>query len=121
MKRIAKLLISLAFLLSVIGSFFAGSYWNEQKQADLRTHRCIRLISFAIDKVENHDLTDDDVQKALIGNLYAAQEFCDDVALHAQLNDLWNTLIYRSESYIGYEEELAAHLHQIAESLSETN
>ena len=117
MKRIAKVLIPLLFVIAIAASFWAGSYWTEQKQEEIRTQRCLRLITFAIDKVENQSLSDDGVRESLISNLYAAQEFCDSPELHAQLNDLWNSLIYRSEDYIGHEEELAAQLHRIGEAL----
>ena len=117
MKRITNILIPLVFIAAIAASFWAGSCWEKEKLDDSRTQRCVRLLSFAIDKVENHKLSDDGVREALISNLYAAQEFCDDVALHAQLNDLWNTLIYRSETYIGHEDELAAQLRQIADTL----
>ena len=117
MKRITKVLIPLLFVIAIAVSFWAGSYWAEQKQEEYRAQRCLRQITFAIDKAENHSLSDDGVREALISNLYAAQEFCDSPVLHAQLNDLWNTLIYRSEDYIGHEDELAAQLHRIGEAL----
>lgn len=99
MKHVRKFIVVAMFLLSLALSFWAGSYVKEQEYQDKRNQRCARLILFAIDKAENHDLSDSGVLEALISDLYAAHEFCDDPATAALINDLWNTLIYRAAPY----------------------
>ena len=113
MKRAVKILIVILFLLSLTAAFWAGGYLKEQAYQDSRNQRCAKLILFAIDKAENHDLSDNGVREALISNLYAAHEFCDDPAIGAQLNDLWNTLIYRADTYLSRQNELVVELQDI--------
>jgi len=80
---------------------------------DSRMRRCQTLITFAIDKAESEDLSYQDNMEALISNIYAAYQFCDDPSLSAQLHDLWNTLIFEGERYIGNEDTLTAQLRTI--------
>lgn len=117
MKRITKIFILMTFIIAIGGSFLAGSYIKEKEHIDSRVQRCNRLISFAIDKVENRDLSDNGVMEALISDIYAAHEFCNNPDLSAQLNDLWNSLICKGDSYIGREDELVTQLRNIAEML----
>ena len=117
MKHSTKIILAAVFLLSLFLSFQTGRYLNEQEYADRRNQCCARLILFAIDKVENHDLSDTGVLEALISNLYAAHEFCDDPATAAQINDLWNTLIYRRDTYLNERAALSKELQTILAAL----
>ena len=117
MKKTAKLLLAVFVILSVAVSFYAGQSMARWEFEESRQQRCGRLILFAIDKAENHDLTESGVAEALISNLYGAHEFCDDPELSAQLNDLWNSLIYRREEFTGKEAALAAQLRDILTKL----
>ncbi|MGN0626746.1 MAG: hypothetical protein ACI4IT_02115 [Oscillospiraceae bacterium] len=117
MKKITKVVISIAFIIAIAASFFAGSYIKEQEHIGSRVQRCNTLISFAIDKAENEDLSDQDIMETLISNVYAAYEFCDNPNLSAQLHDLWNTLIFEGDSYIGSEEVLVTQLRNILEMM----
>lgn len=119
MKNARKILIVILVLLSLAATFWAGSYWKEQEYKDSRNQRCARLILFAIDKAENHDLTDNGVREALLSDLYAAHEFCDDPAISAQLNNLWNTLIYRSDAYLNQQDTLTGQLQDILSAVHE--
>lgn len=93
-----KILISvLCIVVLIITSFFAGSHIQEQKHIDSRAQQCKTLLTFAIDKVENHDISDPGVMKALISNVYAAYEFCDDPVVADQLHGLWNILIFEDD------------------------
>lgn len=90
-------LISVIVCLLLVASFFAGSYWREKKQSDVRLQRCCHFISFAIDKAENDDLSDSSTVKALISNVYAAYESCDDEIPKEQLHQLWNLLVHATD------------------------
>lgn len=96
-----KLLIGIAVAILMIASVLAGSYIKEQEYNNSRKERCGILVSFALDKAENGDITDPDVMKALISNVYAAYEFCDNPLLSEQLHDLWNILIFESDNNEG--------------------
>lgn len=115
MKKITKTAIVVVFIIAIGVSFFAGSYIKEQEQIDSRLQRCHTLITFAIDKVENQDISDQDVMEALISNVYAAYEFCDKPDLSEQLHNLWNTLVFEDDRYIGKEDVLITQLREIAE------
>lgn len=119
MKYVSKIAVILFFLLCLVLSFRSGSYRKEREYQNVRIQRCERLILFAIDKTENHDLSDTGVMGVLISNLYAAHEFCDDPVIGAQLNDLWNTLIYRGDGLIDNQEALTGQLRGILASLRE--
>lgn len=115
MKKATAAILTSAFAIGVILSFLAGGYLRDQEYAQSRTQRCRTLIQFAIDKAENRELSEKGVMEALISDLYAAHEFCDDPEISAELNDLWNSLVFRSESHIGQEEVLATQLKGILE------
>jgi len=117
MKRLPKIVICIVFVFAIAASYFAGSYMKEQTHIDTRMQRCSTLILFAIDKAENDDIANHDVMEALISNLYAAYQFCDDPDLAMQLHDLWNTLIFEEDHYIGREDVLAAQLRNVLETL----
>ena len=55
--------------------------------------------------------------EALISNVYAAYQFCDQPHLSEQLYDLWNTLIFDRNRYIGQEDMLVAQLRNIDETI----
>ncbi len=44
--------------------------------------------------------------KALISNVYAAYQFCDDSKSADQLHDLWNYLIFESDSNLDDTKEI---------------
>jgi len=92
-----KILICVIVIALLIGSFLAGGFVKEKKQAGFRVQRCCTLISFAIDKAENEDLSDQSTMQALISNVYAAYEFCDDAHSAKQLHDLWNNLLSEND------------------------
>lgn len=100
MKTNRKLLFSIALIVIMIASFFAGSYITEKENSENRIEHCGTLIEFAIDKAENEDLADQGVMRALISNVYAAYQFCDDSKSANQLHDLWNYLIFESDGNV---------------------
>ena len=92
-------LISVIVCLLLVGSFFIGSHVKEQQQLDARIQRCRTFISFALDKAENEDFSDQSAIKALASNIYAAYQYCDDVKEAELLHDLWNyVLLYSDDS-----------------------
>ena len=121
MKGITKVFTSIVFIILIVVSFSVGNHMKEQECSNGRAQRCNTLISFAIDKAENEDISDPDTMEALISNVYAAYQFCDDSSLAEQLHDLWNTLIFEGDSYIGREEVLVNQLRNIAEIIALEN
>ena len=106
MKRNRKILLGILIIALLIASFFAGRYMTELRNSRVRAERCRTLIVFAIDKVENGDLTDQGTMRALISNVYAAYQFCDDTISADQLHDLWNYLIFEGDSNIDATKEI---------------
>lgn len=58
-----------------------------------------------------------DTMEALISNIYAAYQFCDDMTAADQLHNLWNDLIVNGEMYVGKEEGLIEQLNTICETI----
>lgn len=79
--------------------------------------RCSRYISFAIDIVEEKDLSMEGAMEAIASNIRVAHELCDNPEISAELSNLWNTLVYDEEVYIGQEDVLATQLKDILESI----
>lgn len=94
-----KIITGIICLSLIIASFFAGGYIKEREYINGRKQQCETLVSLAIDKADNRDISEQGVMEALISNVYAAYELCDDPVLAEQLHDLWNTLIFESGSY----------------------
>ena len=114
MKKTVKIISCIAVLVLLAVSFLMGSYVKERENLNGRQQRCHALIVFAVEKAENGDIADPGVMQALVSNVYAAYQFCDDPALAAQMHDLWNALVFDGDSYIGREENLANRLKELA-------
>ena len=91
----------------IAASFFAGKYAAQEEDTAARSERCGILIGFAIEKAENGDLADQGTMRALISNVYAAYQFCDDPVAASQLHDLWNFLIFESDGNLENAKEIA--------------
>ena len=90
-----KVFISVIIIIIVmVASFFAGRNVTQVENSNTRSERCCTLIGFAIDKAENEDLADQGIMRALISNVYAAYQFCDNSVVANQLHDLWNYLVF---------------------------
>ena len=107
MNKRYKIVVAIVIIALTIASFFIGSYVKEKQNENSRIERCITLIVFAIDKAEDEDLTDQGVMRALISNVYAAYQFCDNSIVANQLHDLWNYLIFESDNNIDAAKEIA--------------
>ena len=116
MRKHVKILAVFGMLLLMGAGFAAGRYTAGQEALQSRQQRCRTLIAFAIDKAESDGMRDPDTREALVSNLYAAYQFCDGPAA-GQLHDMWNTLIFEPEAYLGREDSLAESLTGIAASL----
>lgn len=115
MNKRYKIVVAIVIIALTIASFFIGSYVKEKQNENSRIERCITLIVFAIDKAEDEDLTDQGVMRALISNVYAAYQFCDNSIVANQLHDLWNYLIFESDNNIDAAKEIA--LHELSSAL----
>ena len=104
-------------VMLIVAAFFIGSRVNERQNAVKRRDRCAALISFAIAKAERGDISNRDIMEALISNVYAAREYCGDPELAAQLHDIWNTLIFRSDEYITRQDVLTERLENLSKAL----
>jgi len=107
MKTSKKGFLSVFLIIIIVASFFAGKYVAQKENASARIERCSTLIVFAIDKAENEDLLDQDTIRALISNVYAAYQFCDNSVVANQLHDLWNFLIFESDGNLENAKEIA--------------
>lgn len=108
MKKAAAAII---FILAVCISFFAGQYLSGKKQTEARAEKCHTMMTFAVDKLdEMSGGYDGDTMEAMISNIYAAYEYCDDPYMASALHDLWNALIFDGENISGKEEELKSAL-----------
>ena len=107
MKTSKKVFISIILIVIIVASFFAGRYVTQVENTNTRSGRCCTLISFAIDKAENGDLADQGTMRALISNVYAAYQFCDNSVVTSQLHDLWNFLIFESDGNLENAKEIA--------------
>ena len=106
-KKRNMIIVALLIIVLIVASFFLGSYSAEQKAGDARLERCKTFIKFAIDKAENGDLTDEGTMRGLVSNIYAAYQFCGDNKSANQLHDLWNYLIFESNSNTDRAKEIA--------------
>ena len=107
MKMSKKGFLSVILIVLIVASFFAGKYVTQVEITNARSGRCSTLIGFAIDKAENGDLADQGTMEALISNVYAAYQFCDDSVVANQLHDLWNFLIFESDGNLENAKEIA--------------
>lgn len=100
-----KTVIAISAIALLVASFFIGSHIAEQKSEGKRIANCRTQITFAIDKAENEDLSDPGTMKALISNVYAAYNLCDDNGGAKILHDLWNFLIFEADNDIAFAKE----------------
>lgn len=118
MKNHRKFMVGILLVVFIVAAYFIGGHITEKKLNAERTVRCGTLITFAIDKAENEDLTDQSVINALISNVYAAYQFCDDNQSANQLYDLWNSLIFENDSNIDdIKENVLRELHAVLRSI----
>ena len=117
MKRGRKIFLFLLLCIIAGSSFMVGSYLKEREQLQIRANHCKSLISFAIDKTEKQGILDADTISAIASNLYAAYHYCDDSILAAEIHELWNTLLFREDDYVGKEDELILKLKSLLERL----
>lgn len=101
-----KMILIPGILVLLLASFWMGGYVKQQTYIKSREQRCGTLVSFALGKAENGDILDPGTMKALISNVYAAYQFCDDPVLQTQLHGLWNYLLFEEEDVA--EEDAAA-------------
>ena len=94
-------------------SFFIGNYMSDQEHLQDKAELGAKLISIAIDTVEDKGLSTEGAKEFVASNVWAAHELCDDPETSAELSDLWNTLVYDEDAYIGQEDIWATQLKDI--------
>ena len=72
-------------------------------------------------EVENGDLSDQDTIEALISNIYAAYEFCDEPISKNQLHDLWNYMIFEYDNNQSGKDILSQELNSISNAIKSRN
>lgn len=103
-----KFLMAFVLIAAVCLGFFVGISFSNHKQAENRAERVHTFLSLSVDKLEDlQQQYDSDVMEALISDVYAAYQSCDDtVSLAPALHELWNALIFDGENLTGQEEAL---------------
>lgn len=106
-----KAVLAVVFIIALGLSFFAGSKYREGREESARAEKCSSLMVLAADKADAlSDKYEDDTMEALISNIYAACQYCDDTELAAALHELWNALIFDGKNISGNEVELISAL-----------
>ncbi len=116
-KKIMSVFVSIVLILT---AFFAGGLLKEQKNRQRRKEHCRALIDFALEKNENRDISNPGVMKAMISNVYAAYNFCEDSIMADELYNLWNDLIFKNESYDTIRSNTQRKLKDISQRLRES-
>lgn len=114
-----KVFTSVVAVVACCLSFAVGNTVCRQNMLESRIRKCNTLISFAVDKLETlKNEYDSDIMEAVISNVYAVYEYCDEEEMKYALHDLWNTLIFDGENINGNESELISALQNFdAESI----
>lgn len=107
MKKRSKYILAVLVIVLIAASFCVGRAAAGQEQRRARAERCLTLLQFALEKAETGDLADAGTMRALISNVYAACQFCDDDRSATQLHDLWNYLIFESDGDLVSAKEIA--------------
>ena len=106
-----KIFMSVVAVVACCVSFAAGNTVCRQNMIESRNRKCNTLISFAVDKLDTlKNEYDSDVMEAVISNIYAAYEYCDEAEMKYALHNLWNALIFDGENINGNESELISAL-----------
>lgn len=113
MKKLGTVLAIVFFIAAVVLSFFVGVYMSDKEHMEDRVQHCGRYISFAIDTIEDKGLSVDGASEAIASNIWVAHELCDNPKISAELSNLWNSLVYDEDAYIGQEDVLTAQLKDI--------
>ena len=105
---IKKFLMAVMLIAAVCLGFFAGISFSHYQQAENRAERVHTFLSLSVDKLEDlQQQYDSDVMEALISDVYAAYQSCDEKeALAPALHELWNALIFDGDNLTGQEEAL---------------
>ena len=113
MKKKTIVFMIILLLVTAGCSYYVATYMSDKEYNESRAQRCSRSILFAIEKIEDKVLSVDGVLEAVVSDIWVAHELCDDPEISAELSDLWNTLVYEEDTYIGQEEVLEKQLKDI--------
>lgn len=92
---------------------------NDKKHMEDKAKQCSRYIAFAIDTAESKGFSVEGALEATASNLWVAHELCEYPELSAELNHLWNSLVYDREACIGQEGPFILQLKNILEKYEE--
>ena len=112
-KNYYRILTFVVCVLLVVLAYFAGRYNEKQTCLEDKKEQCCEYITYAIDIVETRDLEENGIREVLLSYVFAAHERCNDPKLSAELNNIYFTLIYQGEQFVGKESELANMLRDI--------
>lgn len=115
MKKSTQAVLAMVFAAALLLAFWAGSTLKETEQRNARRQRCQVLLSFAVDKLDNQDLSEQGIKEALVSDLYAAYEYCDSPELAAEIHRVWNTLVFDS---LEDTNSLSAYLKTLSDALN---
>lgn len=110
MKKKSIVLVLILVLISAGVSYYVGNYVSDKEYSKSRLQRCEKNISFAIEKIEEKGLSEDGVLEAVASDIWVAHELCDNPEVSAELNNLWNALVYDEDTYVEQEDVLAQQL-----------
>lgn len=110
MKKTGVVFLAVLVVLGLVLAFFAGSHMSNKAHAERRAEAFDHAISTAMETAEQKGLGTSGAAEFAASNLWVAHELCDSPEISAELSDLWNTLIYKKETYEGNEDRLIAQL-----------
>ena len=113
MKKLGKVSVVVIFIVAVVFSFFMGNYMSDKEHMEDRRQYFGKYISIAIDTVEAKSLSMNGAAEAIASNIWVAHELCDNPEISAELSNLWNTLVYEEDAFVGKEDVLTAQLKSI--------
>ena len=115
MRKTGPILTIVLFAAGIVIAFFAGDKMSKQSHIKNRAEQFDKYISVAIDTAEDKGLSVDGASESIASNLWVAHELCDNPEISAELNDLWNTLVYDEDAFVGQEDRLTMQLRDILE------
>ncbi len=75
--------------------------------------QCRKHILLAIDTIETKRASVEGALDRAASDLWVAHALCRDPEPAAEMNDLWNALVYEESSWVGREDALTAQLKDI--------
>lgn len=116
MKKLSTVLTIVLFIAGITFSFFVGDYMSDKTRKEEQSEQFRKYISLAIDTVEGKSLSLEGASEYIASNIWVAHELCNSPEISAELSNLWNTLVYEKDTFVGQEDVLASQLKDILQS-----